>query len=43
MRTVTDAQLKAELLSYSRSQGLFAGVDLTGGILKPDKDDNREM
>jgi lipid-binding SYLF domain-containing protein len=32
----TDAQLKAEMLSYSRSQGLFAGIDLSGGVLKPD-------
>jgi SH3 domain-containing YSC84-like protein 1 len=42
-RAMTDIQLKAEILSYSRSQGLFAGVDLTGGILKPDKDDNRDL
>jgi lipid-binding SYLF domain-containing protein len=34
----TDAQLSAEMLSYSRSQGLFAGVNLSGGTLKPDKD-----
>jgi lipid-binding SYLF domain-containing protein len=34
----TDAQLHAEMLSYSRSQGAFAGVDLSGGVLKPDKD-----
>ena len=33
---MTDAQLKAEILSYSRAQGLFAGIDLTGGVLKPD-------
>ena len=32
----TDAQLKAEMLSYSRSQGLFAGIDLSGGVLRPD-------
>ena len=36
----TDAQLHAEILSYSRSQGLFAGVNLSGGALKPDKDAN---
>jgi lipid-binding SYLF domain-containing protein len=34
----TDAQLGAEILSYSRSQGLFAGINLSGGVLKPDKD-----
>src|SRR4051812_44127377 len=42
-RALTDAQLKAQILSYSRSQGLFAGIDLTGGVLKPDRDDNREL
>src|SRR5947209_14933098 len=30
-RAATDAQLKAEILSYSRTQGLFAGVNLSGG------------
>jgi len=34
----TDAKLKAEMLAYSRSQGLFAGIDLSGGVLRPDKD-----
>jgi len=34
----TDAQMKAELLSYSRSQGVFAGIDLSGGTLQPDTD-----
>jgi len=33
----TDAQMKAEMLSYSRTQGLFAGIDLSGGMLRPDK------
>jgi lipid-binding SYLF domain-containing protein len=42
-RASTDAQLKAEILSYSRSQGLFAGVDISGGVLKPDTDANREL
>ena len=36
----TDAQLHAEILSYSRSSGLFAGIDLSGGVLRPDKDAN---
>ena len=36
----TDAQMTAEMLSYSRSKGLFAGIDLSGGSLKPDKDAN---
>jgi len=34
----TDAQMSAEMLSYSRSQGVFAGIDLSGGTLHPDKE-----
>jgi len=34
----TDTQLHAEMLSYSRSQGVFVGIDLSGGVLHPDKD-----
>ncbi len=34
--TATDAQLKAEILTYSRSKGLFAGVDLNGTAITPD-------
>jgi len=37
----TDAQLDAEILSYSRAQGLFAGIDLSGGVLRPDDDANK--
>jgi len=36
----TDVLLKAEILSYSRAQGLFAGIDLSGGVLRPDEDVN---
>jgi lipid-binding SYLF domain-containing protein len=32
----TDAQLTAEMLSYSRAHGVFAGIDLSGGALRPD-------
>jgi lipid-binding SYLF domain-containing protein len=32
----TDAQMNADILSYSRSQELFAGIDLSGGVLRPD-------
>jgi lipid-binding SYLF domain-containing protein len=39
----TDAQLNAEIISYSRAQGLFAGIDLSGGVLKPDRDANRNL
>jgi lipid-binding SYLF domain-containing protein len=36
----TDAQLTAEMLSYSRAKGLFAGIDLSGGSLNPDTSKN---
>src|SRR5690349_11511265 len=39
----TDAALTAEVLSYSRAKGLFAGIDLSGGVLKPDDDANRDV
>ena len=42
-RAMTDGQLKAQILSYSRAQGLFAGIDLTGGVLKADTTENREF
>jgi hypothetical protein len=38
----TDAALTAEILSYSRSKGLFAGIDLSGGVLRPDEDANAQ-
>jgi lipid-binding SYLF domain-containing protein len=37
----TDAQMHAEMLAYSRSQGLFAGIDISGGVLRPDNEANR--
>jgi SH3 domain-containing YSC84-like protein 1 len=42
-RAGTDAQMKAEILSYSRAQGLFAGIDLSGGALKPDVSDTEDL
>lgn len=36
----TDAQMHAEILSWSRSQGLFAGIALEGATLRQDLDDN---
>ena len=39
----TDAQLHAELLTYSRTRGLFAGVSLQGATLRPDDDANKDM
>jgi len=39
----TDVALQAEVLSYSRSHGLFAGIALTGATLRPDGETNREL
>lgn len=39
----TDAMMRAEILSYSRSHGIFAGVSLEGATLRPDRGDNRDL
>jgi lipid-binding SYLF domain-containing protein len=39
----TDAQMQAEILSYSRAHGIFAGIDISGGSLSPDKDANTDV
>jgi len=39
----TDAMMRAEMLSYSRSSGLFAGISLDGATLRPDRETNREL
>jgi SH3 domain-containing YSC84-like protein 1 len=39
----TDAQMHAEILSWSRSQGLFAGLALEGATLRQDLDDNATL
>jgi SH3 domain-containing YSC84-like protein 1 len=39
----TDAMMRAEILSYSRSHGIFAGVSLEGATLRPDRGDNFEL
>ena len=39
----TNVRLDAEILGYSRSKGLFAGVSLEGATLRPDKDDNLDF
>lgn len=39
----TDAYLRAEILSYSRSRGLFAGVSLEGSTLRPDNDASSDV
>lgn len=39
----TDAQMHADILSWSRSQGLFAGLALEGATLREDLDDNAAL
>jgi SH3 domain-containing YSC84-like protein 1 len=39
----TDATLRAEVLTYSRARGLFAGISLEGSSLRPDNDGNERL
>ncbi len=39
----TDAQMRAEILSWSRSRGVFAGISLQGATLRQDVDDNQAL
>jgi lipid-binding SYLF domain-containing protein len=39
----TDIQMRAEILSYSRSRGLFAGINLNGSSIRADEDANRRF
>jgi len=39
----TDAEMHAEMLSYSRSRGLFAGISLQGATLRPDHETDHEL
>src|SRR5229473_352066 len=39
----TDAQMHAEILSWSRARGVFAGISLEGATLRPDEDSNRDL
>ena len=39
----TDAKMNAEILTYSRSKGAFAGVSLDGSTLRPDSDANKHL
>jgi len=43
MTAQTDAMMQAEILSYSRSRGLFAGISLQGATLRPDGATNKEL
>ena len=42
-QAATDVTFRAEMLSYSRSRGAFAGVSLEGSTLRPDEDANRRV
>jgi SH3 domain-containing YSC84-like protein 1 len=39
----TDLRINAQILSYSRSKGAFAGLELKGVVIKPDKEDNSQV
>jgi len=39
----TNATMRSEILTYSRSRGLFAGISLKGAALRPDKDANKKL
>lgn len=39
----TDVTMRAEILSYSRARGLFAGISLSGSTLRPDNDANKRL
>jgi lipid-binding SYLF domain-containing protein len=39
----TDATMRAEILSYSRSRGLIAGISLEGSTLRPDGGGNKDL
>jgi lipid-binding SYLF domain-containing protein len=39
----TDARLNAQILSYSRSKGAFAGLELKGVVIKPDNENNNQV
>ena len=39
----TDITMRAEILSYSRARGLFAGISLSGSTLRPDEDGNKKL
>ncbi len=43
LSAATDATMRAEILSYSRSRGLFAGVSLDGASLRPDNDASEQV
>lgn len=40
---MTDAEMHAEMLTYSRQRGIFGGLDLTGAVIKEDQQANRDL
>ena len=42
-QAATDASMRAEILSYSRSRGLFAGISIAGSTIRPDNDASAEV
>src|SRR6185369_8433576 len=42
-QAATDASMRAEILTYSRSRGLFAGISLEGSTLRPDGGANENL
>jgi len=42
-QAATDVQMRAEILSYARSRGLFAGISLQGSVVKTERDDNTDL
>lgn len=43
LSAATDATMRAEILSYSRARGAFAGISLEGSTLRPDNDANKKL
>jgi lipid-binding SYLF domain-containing protein len=40
---MTDAMMRAKILTYSRQRGIFGGISLSGSTLRPDEDSNKEL
>jgi lipid-binding SYLF domain-containing protein len=43
LAAATDVTMRSEILSYSRSRGLFAGISLEGSTLRPDNNANKSL
>jgi lipid-binding SYLF domain-containing protein len=40
---MTDAMMRAKILTYSRQRGIFGGISLTGSTIRPDVDTNKQL